>query len=239
MRVYLLLIACLLLSGTAPAQVGFGVEGGMGLATMRFAPSQYPIRYTSGDASGIVGYKIGAIIDVPMQKRMYFQSGLFYARKGAVNKFGYYFNDSFNTAVRQELYLHYVDLPIQVLFKSGQQGKGRFTLGLGAVLAYAVGGQMNIEEHLVYNDTPSTLQDKVQISTGNAVRRFEASLHLTSGYELPTGLFFRAYYTAAITDIGLGTEILKNRALGIAVGYTFGKGRNINKEANELIDKSN
>ncbi len=237
MKFQFLLIGCLLLvCSSLLAQVGFGVEGGMGMATMRFAPSLYPIRYTSGDASAIAGYKVGAFVDVPLQKRIYFQSGLLYARKGAVKKFGYYFNDSFNTSVSQGVYLHYIDLPIQVLFKSGQQGKGRFTLGLGAVLAYAVGGHTDIEEHLVYNDTPYVLTDYGNVREGNVVRNFEASVHLTAGYEMPTGLFFRGYYTAAITDIGLNSEILKNRALGLSVGYIFGKGRNINKEA-DLIDK--
>lgn len=223
-------------AGSSLAQVGFGIEGGMGMATMRFAPSLYPIRYTSGEASAIVGYKVGAFIDVPMQKRIYFQTGLFFARKGAEKKFGYYFNDSFNTSVNQGVYLHYIDLPIQVLFKSGQQGKGRFTLGLGANLAYAVGGHSDIKEHLVYNDTPYVLTDYSNVRDGNVVRNFEIGVHLTAGYELPTGLFVRGYYTAGITDIGLDSEILKNRALGLSVGFIFGKGRNINKET-DLIDK--
>jgi len=67
---------------------------------------------------------------------------------------------------------------------------------------------------------------------------FDIGLNLTAGYELATGLFFRAYYTTGVTDIGLGTEVDKNRVWGAGAGYIFGKGRNINKETDDLIDKT-
>ncbi len=61
---------------------------------------------------------------------------------------------------------------------------------------------------------------------------------LCAGYEMSNGLFFRGYYTVGVKDLGLGTEIDKTRALGVSAGYFLGKGRDINKEKDDLIDKS-
>ena len=238
MRILWLILTIFLVStDLTKAQVGYGVEGGIGMATMKFAPLLRPVQYTSGNATPIAGGKLGALIDIPMNKHLSFQSGAYLSRKGAVRSFSYYKNDSFNESVNQTLYINYFDLPLTVLYKTGMQGKGRFIAGIGATLSYIIGGKNMLHDHQVYNDTLSDINGTYKISIGNTIKGFDVGLHLTAGYELPTGLFFHAWYTAGSTDIGVGTEIDKNRTWGVSAGYIFGKGRNINKEAEDLIDK--
>ena len=177
-------------------------------------------------------------MDLPLNKHIYFQAGLSFSRKGAVKSFSYYKNDSFNETVRQTLNISYFDLPLSVMYKSGIQGKGRFIIGIGATPSYIIGGRNKLQDHQVYRDTLTNTNDNLKISVGKTVSGFDIGVNLTAGYELPTGLFFRVYYTAGVNDIGIGTEIDKNRMWGIAAGYLFGKGRNINKETDDLIDKS-
>jgi len=239
MRYLFVLFFALCINAPASAQFGFGPEVGLGMSSFRFAPSVYPIDYTAASKSPIFSGKIGAVGDAPFNKHLYFQTGLFLSRKGGVRSFSYYKNDSFNEQVHQTLNINYIDLPVNIVFKSGMQGKGRFIFGIGATASYIIGGRNLLQDQSVYNDTPSSSNGNYKISIGNTLHGFDIGINILAGYEMPTGLFFRAYYTAGVNDIGIGSEIDKNRMWGIAAGYIFGKGRNINKEADELIDKTN
>ena len=42
---------------------------------------------------------------------------------------------------------------------------------------------------------PFTRTYDLQIVGGHPVAQFDIGLNIVAGYELPTGLFFRAYYT--------------------------------------------
>lgn len=219
---------------TAQGQIGFGPEVGIGISTMHFAPA---VGFTSASTSGIFSGKIGGIIDIGLNRKAYFQSGLFLSRKGQARDFSYYFADTLHEAVHQTLYINYIDVPVNIIYKTGTQGKGRVIFGLGVTGSYILGGRNKL--HLAGNNgTPFDISTDRKITSDKPVDLFDIGINLSGGYELPTGLFFRAYYTAGVKDIGLGSEIDKNRMWGVSAGCLFGKGRNINKEANDLIDKS-
>ena len=219
----------------AHAQLGYGPEAGIGMSTMHFAP---PLNFTSASVSAIASGKVGGLIDLPLNKHIFFQAGISFSLKGASRTFSNYTNDSFNEAVSQELHIYYFDLPINVIWKSGHQGRGRFIAGLGATPSYIITGKNKLHDDYVSQGVRTITDDNVNIIPGQTVKGFDIGLNITAGYELPTGLFFRLYYTIGVSDIGPGTEVDKNRIYGIAAGYLFGKGRNINKEANDLIDKT-
>ena len=236
--VHLLFILFFAVALPAHAQVGFGPEVGGGISSMHFAPPLYPIAYTAASTNNIASGKVGGLVDIPMNKHFYFQAGVSLSRKGAVRSFSYYKNDSFNESVNQTLYLNYLDVPVNVLYKAGVQGRGRFFVGIGATASYLMGGRNKLYDHQVYNDTLTITNDNTRVIAGTTVGGFDIAVNITSGYELPTGLFFRTYYTIGVNDIGMGTEVDKNRMWGIAAGYLFGKGRNVNKDPDDLIDKS-
>jgi len=227
-----------MLGWAATAQVGFGIEGGIGSSSMKFAPALLPIPYSSGATGAIPSGKIGGFLDLPLSKHIYFQGGLYVSRRGAVRHFAYYISDSLNDAVSQELDVYYFDLPLNIVYKSGSQGSGRFVAGIGVTVSDMLGGKNNLRERQVFNDTLSVTNTDGGISAGNTLHAFDIGANLLAGYELPTGLFFRAYYTVGVQDIGIGTEFDKNRMWGISAGYIFGKGRDIKKEEDDLIDKS-
>jgi hypothetical protein len=222
----------------AHAQFGYGPEVGIGMSSMHFAPTTAPILYTSASTSPIFSGKVGGLIDLPLQTHIYFQAGLSLSRRGAVRSFSYYIDSSYNESVHQTLHINYLDLPVNVLYKSGMQGKWRFIAGLGATASYIIGGRNILLDSLMNSGVPTNTNDNLKISLGNTIKGFDIGVNISAGCELPTGLFFRAYYTAGVSDIGVGTEVDKTRIWGIAAGYFFGKGRNINKEADELIDKT-
>jgi hypothetical protein len=232
----LLLISILLLCTTVlSAQVGIGPEAGIGMSTMYFSPVR---GFTNSSSSSLLSWRAGAVVDVRLNKNIYLQSGLRFATKGQSRKFSFYFSDSLNEAVEQTLTLNYIELPIAIIYKTGQQGKGRFFAGLGSSPSYLLGGRNKLQANGKYNDTAFATSFNRKIIAGNPVAQFDIGLEISAGYELATGLFFKAYYTVGMRDIGLGDEIDKNRIWGIAAGYFFGKGRNINQEADDLIDRT-
>ena len=208
------------------------------MSSMRFAPSTYPINYTTASTGALASGKAGALIDAPLNKHIYFQAGLFISRRGAVRQFSYYHNDSFNESVHQTLSIYYADMPLSVAYKSGMQGKGRFIAGVGAAFSYILFSNNKLSDYSVYNDTLNNTSSSGKIINGNTIHAFDLGLNMFAGYELADGLFFRAYYTMGVNDIGIGTEVDKNRIWGISAGYFLGKKRNINKEADSLIDNS-
>jgi Outer membrane protein beta-barrel domain len=236
MRALFVLLALLLTAVPASfAQLGFGPEVGIGMSSMHFAPE---LGFTSASTTAILSGKIGGTIDVHLNKKLSFQSGLFLSRKGQTRDFSFYSSDSLNEYVHQTLTINYIDVPVNVLYKTGVQGKGRAFFGIGITPSYIIGGRNKLKADGVSNDTAYHTTIDREIANGKPVGMFDIGVNLTGGYELPTGLFFRIYYTAGMKDIGLGREIDKNRMWGVSAGYLFGKGRNINKEADDLIDHS-
>ncbi len=235
-----LLIFCAALLATAlnvRAQMGFGPEVGLGMSSMRFAPA---IGFTSATRSAIFSGKVGGLVDARISKHVYGQAGVSFARRGQERTFSFYVSDSVNASVEQALTIHYIDIPLSVVYKTGTQGRGRFILGIGATPGYIVGGNNKLRQSGTDSGVAfsNSFNKPILATDPTPVARFDLGVNLSAGYELPTGLFFRAYYTSGVQDIGRGTEINKNRMWGISAGYLFGKGRNINKETEDLIDKS-
>ncbi len=219
-------------------QAGYGAEAGAGLSNIKFAPPTYPTLYTSASTKSIFSWKAGVLIDVPMNRHTYFQAGINVSAKGAERYYSFFKNDSNNESVNERFYVHYAELPLTVVYKTGMQGKGRFIAGLGATPSYIVGGHSTSHIHYVVNGSVTDTSGSEKIIPGKRLSGFDIGVTVSAGYEMPSGLFFRAYYTAGVNDIGTGSEIVKNRVFGISAGYFIGKGRNIDKEADDLIDRS-
>ena len=235
MRRLLFLPVLLLCITTIFAQPGFGPELGLGVSTMHFEP---PFGFTSASTSAEFSGKIGGVADFKASKHIYFQPGIFFSRKGQSREFSFYTSDSLNLDVHQTLMINYIDVPVNLVYKTGIQGRGRVIFGAGVVPSYIIGGRNKQQRQGVSDGVPFNNSTNTLIASGNPLALFDIGVNTFAGYELPTGLFFRAYYTAGVRDIGLGGEVDKNRVWGVSCGYLFGKGHNINKEADDLIDKS-
>ena len=218
------------------AQLGYGPEIGIGMSRMDFAPPVYPIDYTQASASPVASGKVGGLVDFSLSKHFYAQVGISLAREGVVRSFSYYLSDSFNEYVHQTLYLNYFQVPANILFKTGTQGKGRFIFAVGANPSYLIGGRNKLNDKQVFKGVGTDTTSNTLVNS--VLNRFDIGINLSAGYELRTGLYFRAYYTDGVNDLSLNSEIDKNRMWGIAAGYIFGKNRNANKDDEDLIDKT-
>jgi hypothetical protein len=228
----LFLIGCILSSCIAQAQLAIAPEIGISSCSMKVIP---PTPYTLISSGSIAGGKIGGLADIGLSEHLYFQSGLFFTIKGNTKSLGYSINDSVQT-IDQTFKLHYLEIPLYVLFKTGTQGMGRVFFGLGASVDYVVGGR-NIMHN--YGSAPKQASfdtsTNSMIQAGRDVSDIDVGINFMAGYEFRWGLFLRAYYYYGFTDISnFLDESDKNINYGFSAGYFLSKSRHTNL-ANELI----
>ncbi len=228
----LFLSALLLLSTASFAQLGIAPEISIGASNMRFIPDN--IFRTSAENSQL-SWRVGAILDAPFTSHTYFQTGLYYSRKGHNRNYSYYDSDSSYDHEDRTFTLNYIDLPLNVVFKTSEQGKGRLCIGAGAMLSYLISGDVKGTSAVKIKDT--LYSNNISANPGDLLRKFDIGASFFAAYEFPTGLYLKAYYVSGVKDIGTLTEISKNRVWGLSIGYMFGKDRNVNKDKEGLIDK--
>lgn len=201
---------------------------------MRFAPD---MGFTEASKKAAFSFRVGGVVDLPLNRKIYLQSGLLLSKKGHQRSFSFYVSDSLHESVEQTLNLYYFELPLNLCFKTQSQGKGRFTLGAGATFSNIAFGRNKLDATGASNGVTFNTHIDESVSDGRPLKGFDASVNAFMGYELPNGLAFKVYYTSGLNDLGLGTEIDKHRIGGIATTWYFGKGRNINQEKNDLIER--
>ena len=97
-------------------------------------------------------------------------------------------------------------------------GNGRFVLGAGPYLAYALSSEVKINYSGMAQAEPAVFGwDE------NQIKRFDFGLHLSAGYELTSGLMVSGYYSPGLANIiNIPNATLKNTAFGISLGFLFG-----------------
>jgi len=235
-KYYLSTALFLCLFNRASAQLAYGFEAGIGESTMAFAPAA---GFTNASQTPITSWKFGQLADIRLNDHIFLQTGGAIVHKGQSRKFSFYSSDTLNAAEDQTLSLLYGEVPLNVVFKTGQIDRERFFFGIGANFTYLIGGTNKFHYYGRYGKISfdSTANNRAQ--GDDPVKGFDLGINLYGGYELPSGLLFKLYYTASFTDIGLGTETDKNRYWGFGVGYLFGKKKAIRHQTEDVIDYSN
>lgn len=228
----ILLLLCVCSVSSARAQVAFAPEVGISNCYMKIiAPT--PFRTLS--SGSIIGTKLGGIMDVDMGTHLYFQTGLFFNIKGNTKSFGANIHDTFVVNVDQSLQINYFELPINVIFKTNLQGRGRIFFGLGASVGMVVGGRNLF--HIYGFSTTNHIDDETntKIQGGQDVSKVDAGLNFMAGYEFRSGMFLRAFYNYGFTDIATSAdESDKNRGYGISMGFFLSNSKR-HSPINELI----
>src|SRR5690606_10576384 len=104
-----------------------------------------------------------------------------------------------------------------------------FFFGIGPSFNYAISGNFKQEytntlngKSLVkrYDYTLPIGYDKVN----DKLRPFDISANVTIGYEMPAGLFFRAYYGLGLLNVAPGGDsdnCFRNSGGGLSIGFLF------------------
>ncbi|WP_319478840.1 porin family protein [uncultured Draconibacterium sp.] len=183
--------------GTDNSKTAFAILGGVNLQNLN-----------GKDASGdklkndmLVGFHVGANVQLPVAPQFYFQPGLLFSTKGAKT-----------SGVTYKL--SYVELPLNFVYKA-LLGNGYFMLGFGPYLAYGIGGE--------------DIEFSKDLGSGNPDRTFkpfDAGGNLFFGYEMAGGLFVQLNTQMGMMNIypddtSNSEKTLRNTGYGLSLGYRF------------------
>ena len=189
--------------------IAFAPEIGLNMADMTLKASGLKQK-----TSMKPGLAIGGVVDFGLSNNYYLQPGLFYLANGC--------NIKQNAAPPEiappgSINLNTIQLPVNVLYKSGKPGMNRLFLGIGPYVAYNISGTGKITGG---STTTFTMGDKPNASN---IRPLDYGAGINAGYECPMGFLIRVHYQVGFPNLNPtpgGTETTS--ALGLTVGYLFG-----------------
>lgn len=217
------------------AQINSSLEFGAGLATQHFEPV-FP--YTHVNTANIASYHAGARISTMLNKRWTLFVGMDISRKGSIRDFSYFYNDSFHEAVHQKLAAAYLQLPVGLQLNIKIKTDQYLNIALGAAPGYLVAGRNLLDVVGADSATAYTYHSVTAMKSNNPLAAFDVSLLCSLGYQSAQGWYMSACYMPGVNDVGLGTEVDKNRVFWLSFGYLFSRLRTEENRANDLIDRS-
>ncbi|MBS1615532.1 MAG: PorT family protein [Bacteroidetes bacterium] len=197
-------MAALLSAGFASAQVGIAPELGLNLASISGKGGG-----NSMNSGMLPGARIGGMVELGLTKNIYLRPGLQFSMMGGKGGDLKVLNNDLTMSI------NYILIPINVLYKLGKAGDGRFYAGLEPYLGFALGGK--------YKVSGSTTDLKIGGDAGkDDVKPLDFGAGVKVGYELPMGLYFDVAYLLGITNNlpgGNSDNKMSNRNISIGVGY--------------------
>lgn len=170
------------------------------MANMAFKPT------TPGFSTSMkTGLALGAIVDIGLTDNLFLQPGLFYEMTGA-------------TITGGSINVNTITIPINVEYKLGEAGSGRFFFGAGPYIGYNMSGTIK-------GSGSSTALKIGSDKTADQIKAMDFGLGLNLGYMLANNLYFRAHYQFGFSNLdpsGASGASIKTSAIGITVGYYFG-----------------
>jgi len=217
-----------------PRKVTFGVRAGLNVANVdeNFWDEKWE---GINKSKSLLGFKVGAICDIPVWQDLSMQPGLYVSMKGGKvdNMHGYYSNDV-ERKRSQTLRPIYLDVPILAVYHIRLANGLDLQPAFGPYFSFGVGGKRTYAD----NDPDDPEEEKFDIFGGRddddyyysakMLRRFDCGL--TFGF----GASWHQFYAGLNYDLGLYNTYneyfreyneknshCKNRVLTISVGYNF------------------
>lgn len=222
-RLFTFLLIFILSASTAVAQstdnskMSFAIVGGVNFQNLTG-------KSMNGDKLSndmLTGYHFGVNIQFPIASGFFFQPGLLYSTKGAIDN---------SNSLKVTTNLEYLELPLNLVYK-GMTSNGHFMIGFGPYLAYGVGGKVTTETGPLTVKSDVEFKDVVQVGDDLLVpyfRRFDAGASFLAGYEMAGGLFIQLNADLGIAKINPEDKRIpndktsvKNSGFGVSLGYRF------------------
>lgn len=199
-KIILSLFSVAAIATTSNAQLSFAPEAGLNMANMNMKSAGSTV-----STSMKPGVAIGAIVDFGFTDNLFLQPGLFYVMNGAKLS-----SPSLTYSINS------LQIPVNVIYKLGEDGNNRFFFGAGPYLAYNLSGNVSDGGGTIHIGT-----DKAK----DQLKPIDFGVGLNVGYLLVNGLFFRVHYQMGLTDLnpaGDSDGTVKTSALGVTAGYYLG-----------------
>ncbi len=203
------------------AKMSFGILGGVNFQNLN-----------GKDAGGdkltnnmIMGFHVGANVQIPIAPQFYFQPGLMYSTKGAKGTY-----TVLGTTITQTTNLSYLELPLNLVYK-GALGNGFVMLGFGPYIGYAIGGKVLTKGGSLSLDNKITFKNTIETGDDPTMpyyKAFDAGGNIFAGYQMANGIF--AQFDTQLGMIKINPKnnrvsddkaSVKNTGFGLSLGYRF------------------
>ena len=195
--------------------------------------TQYSDR--SYDNSLKPGLKVGGVVDISLSRYFSIQPGLFYSSKGAEEDYVSYRSTN-NTTTRDETQyryrIDYLEMPMNFQVKFGHSRHGRYFVGAGPYLGYALGGRAKQTSGSVtaFNGGGVVSHDQssgYSLNIGDNpntddITRWDAGVNFNVGYLFRGGTFIRANYGQGLVNVlpgGDDNNYVRNWGFGLSLGF--------------------
>jgi hypothetical protein len=225
---------------TAQSQVKFGIQAGATFSGYKSTTDDGVVL----DYKMLTGYQGGGFAEITLNNYFSVQPGLMFSTRGAKVKFlqtfivpsntGY---STVNVTLKATITPLYIDVPLFFKVSFASVGSDKFTIGVGPLFSYGVGGKMKIKGNLgstgitgeakVFSDGTMSIKDQYnhEYSDGQAdalLKRFDIGASCFAAYEFNQHILLNIGYQHGLRDIRNDSgEKLRNRCLTIMVGYKF------------------
>ena len=223
-------------------KIAFGMEIGLNLANQNWGKNVGSLLDSASNGAvtnvsnnkTLVGARLGCIIDIPFTNNLYLQPGIFYAMNGtkiSATANGQDANGN-PASVNENVAFHVntIEVPVNVLYKFGVPGTGRFFIGAGPFVGYNFGGHIKASGSA--NGNTASANEKLHFgndANNDAEKNIDYGVGVNLGYEMANGLLFRLRYQLGLANLAVESSgagnlsSIKSSSFGVNVGYLFGK----------------
>jgi opacity protein-like surface antigen len=205
----------------------------------------------TSNSSFKAGFHAGVLGDILLTDHLYFQPGLRYAMKGGQHEAEWTVNTSATTSLetktKDKLTLHYIEMPLNLVWKFGEDDAKVFA-GVGGYIGALVGAdkKYKVKETTMVGEQESEVEYDgtrgLNIGNGNTddITRMDYGLNALLGYNITPNWFIKANAQFGLRNLvsagqnninsrnsvvvpgPTGTDAsMQNLGVGISVGYMF------------------
>jgi hypothetical protein len=205
--------------------LAWGIEGGVTLNNLYHLQEDFQ----TSNMLKVGGY--GGLVANIGTGRWSLQPGLRYIMKGAELESSGDNGVGMSWKRKDKLTFHYIELPVNIVWHSGNWTSNRFSIGLGGYASYLVNAQDKHKLTTTIEGVDVVDEGSEKLPVGdpyrdNNLRNYDLGLGGFLAYEMKSGLYIKAGAEVSLLDLQksptLGSFYERNYNFLGGIGYTFG-----------------
>jgi hypothetical protein len=208
------------------AKVHLGIEAGGNLNNLYHRSED-----NTGSNELKVGFHGGVMMNVELGKHFAFEPGVRYIMKGG-ELTSTSTDGVFTTEHKEKLTFHYIEMPLNIVYNSGEWGTNSFMIGAGPYFSYLANAEDKVKDKVSGPDGTviNTGQHKLPVGDPDnvgTVRYYDAGAGAFIGYQMRSGVYVKGGAEFGLLDLQKNVNTLgdfnnRNYNFLLTVGYKCG-----------------
>jgi len=180
-----------------------------------------------------VGFNAGVMMNVELGKRVSLEPGARYIMKGG-ELTSTSTNGATTTEHKEKLTFHYVEVPLNLVYNTGDWGSNRVMIGAGPYISLLASAQDKTKDAVTSPEGTIVYQGQHKLAQGDPdnsgnIRNFDAGANAFIGYQMKSGVYVKGGAEVGLLDLqkhssNIGSTALYDRNYNflLSVGYMCG-----------------